>query len=73
MVEWVCQYLIKMKTALKISPLISLFCFSGEVVLVDIEDSNPVHNLNVNGEVTSLTWAQHISKDDNQEKISCEV
>ncbi|XP_066986916.1 anaphase-promoting complex subunit 4 [Macrobrachium rosenbergii] len=54
------------------SKILAVGYSSGEVVLVDIEDSNPVHNLNVNAEVTSLTWAQHISKDDTKDETLCE-
>ncbi|XP_071539461.1 anaphase-promoting complex subunit 4 [Panulirus ornatus] len=36
---------------------------SGEVVLVDIEDSSPVHKLSVNGSITALNWALHVPEE----------
>ncbi|XP_045626150.1 anaphase-promoting complex subunit 4 [Procambarus clarkii] len=36
---------------------------TGEVILVDIEDSSLVHKLNANAEVTALNWAVHVPEE----------
>ncbi|KAK4309203.1 hypothetical protein Pmani_019129 [Petrolisthes manimaculis] len=41
------------------SKVLAVSYTSGEVMLVDIEDSSPVHKLSVNAEVTALNWALH--------------
>ena len=44
------------------------FCFAGEVVLVDIEDSSSVHKLNMSAEVTALSWAAHVPEEPTKEE-----
>lgn len=46
---------------------------TGEVVLVDIEDSSPVHKLNVKAEVTALNWALHVPEETAKKKTVFEV
>ncbi|CAL4131665.1 unnamed protein product [Meganyctiphanes norvegica] len=50
------------------SKVLAIGYSTGEVVLVDIEDSSPVHKLNVNAEVTSLNWSQHIPEKDSDKQ-----
>ncbi|KAK7073914.1 hypothetical protein SK128_025570 [Halocaridina rubra] len=50
------------------SKVLAIGYSTGEVTLVDIEDSSTVHKLNVTGEVTSLTWVQHMPKENKKEE-----
>ncbi|XP_050707984.1 anaphase-promoting complex subunit 4-like [Eriocheir sinensis] len=49
------------------SKILAVGYSSGEVVLVDIEDSSSVHRLNVKAEVTSLSWAAHMPEEPTKE------
>ncbi|XP_037779619.1 anaphase-promoting complex subunit 4-like [Penaeus monodon] len=50
------------------SKVLAIGYSSGEVVLVDIEDSSPVHKLNVKAEVTALNWALHVPEETAKKK-----
>ncbi|KAG0696235.1 Anaphase-promoting complex subunit 4 [Chionoecetes opilio] len=50
------------------SKILAVGYSTGDVVLVDIEDSSSVHKLNVSAEVTALSWAAHIPEEPTAEE-----
>lgn len=50
------------------SKILAVGYSTGEVVLVDIEDSSSVHKLNLSAEVTALSWAAHVPEEPTKEE-----
>ncbi|XP_076064305.1 anaphase-promoting complex subunit 4 [Oratosquilla oratoria] len=42
------------------SKVLAIAYSSGDIILVDIEDSTPVHKLEMKCNITSLSWSQHV-------------